>query len=146
MTELDKLHRRAMFFCDFLEEHFVDDPFLDIKQLRASLEGGSPEKYLQGFRMALRDIDAWVYSWDVAALRDELNRRWKEGPGAGAPPFGGKPRELRSIQRRGKIRNAEEYRIVHDYLVDYDCDEKTTAKLEGMLSAYTEAGGDLEDA
>ena len=143
MTELDKLHRRAMFFCDFLEEHFVDDPFLDVKQLRASLKGGSPQRNLRGFRMALRDMDAWVSSWDDAALRDELNRRWKV---VGAPPFGGKPRELRSIQRRGMIRSAEEYRMVHDYLADYDCNEKTTAKLEGMLSAYTEAGGDLEDA
>ena len=146
MTELDRLHRRATFICDFIEEHFVDDPFLDVKQLRASLEGGSPQRNLRGFRMALRDMDAWVSSWDDAALRDELNRRWKAGPGAGQPPFGGKPRELRGIQQRGMIRNAEEYRMVHDYLVDYDCDEQTTDELEGMLLAYTEAGGDLEDA
>ena len=146
MTELDRLHRRAMFLCDFLENHFNDERIFDHKQRRASLERAYREKNLRGYRMVARDNDAWVYGWDDAALRDELNRRWKEGPGAGEPPFGGKPRELRSIQRRGKIRNAEEYRMVRDYLSDFECDGKTAVKLEAMLSAYTEAGGDLEDS
>ncbi len=104
--------------------------------MREALDRAYREKNLKGCRMALRDIDAWVTSWDDLPIRIELNRQWKAGPGAGQPPFGGTPRALAGILRRGLIMTMEEYRIVHDYLSDYDWDEKTGERLNAMMKAF----------
>ena len=126
MTELDRLYQRGIFFCDYVERH--PDLVAFPEEIRESLERAYREKNLKGFRMAARDIDAWVRYWDDVQIRAELNRQWKAGPGAGQPPFGGKPRDLAGILRRGLIRNKGEYRIVHDYLSDYDCDGETAER------------------
>lgn len=134
MTELDRLHQRGIFFCDYVERHLGNGALRP--GLRESLEKGYREKNLKGYRMAIRDIDAWVRHWDDVQIREELNRQWKAGPGAGQPPFGGKPRELAGILRRGVIRNKGDYRIVHDYLSDYYCDGETNERLSAMLEAF----------
>ena len=134
-TAIEKLHRRATFFCDFTERHLPAE--FGHGKMRKALERGFREKNVRGYRMAVRDIDAMVHSWDDV-MRNELNRQWRAGPGAGQPSFGGAARELRGILRREKIRDAEEYRIVHDYLSDYDCAAEEREALSRMLGAYGE--------
>ena len=136
MTELERLHQRATFFCDFTERHLPAE--FSAFGMREGLERGYREKNLRGYRMAVRDIDTMVRFWDDAEMRNELNRQWKSGPGAGQPPFGGKPRELRGILHREQIRDAEEYRIVHNYLsdYDYDCAAGERQALSRMMDAY----------
>ncbi len=112
MTQLERLRQRGVFFCDYVECNLVNGALQNGS--RESLEKAYRENNLKGYRMAIRDIDAWVKHWDDVQIREELNRQWKAGPGNGQSLFGGKPKELSVIQRRGTIRNEEEYRIVHD--------------------------------
>jgi len=116
-NELEYLYGRSKIIINFMLHKNLDDPMMH--QINKIIEDTYKKRNLKGMKTLSRDLNAWVKVFSKEDVNElELLLKEKFGKQESLPEDKSTYKIISKILEKGEIDTKNEYRIIHEYLLD----------------------------
>ena len=136
IEEMEYLRARSAFIMEFIASKDVGNPLYE--QVMQIIQNAFDKKNISGLKSLSRDVNEWasgIPQRDIVELEVLLKEKYGEKLSGDKITLS----TLGLIMKRGKIENAEEYRIVHELLNDISTTHpfyQNIGELQSLLVSY----------